>query len=443
VSVWRLSSLLFVAATLGAFAAPVSFKGEIAPLLNRRCAACHNEETPKGRYRLDTFASLRKPGESDAAPLVAGKASESELYRLLVEADPHDRMPQKADALPKEEITLIKRWIDEGAVFDGGAADRPLVQMARETFLRAAPQKYARPAPVTALVYSPDARRLLAAGYYEATLWNAETGELVRRIGGLPERITALAWHPKRNLIAVAGGTPAQWGTVALVDPTKNYAVRILCDLPETALCVAFSPDGKTLVAGAGDRTTRFFDTATGKQTRVLRQHADWVQSIAFSPDGARLVSASRDRTVRVFTADTGEIDSTYFGHETAVLSAVFNSKGTGVFSLGVKGKAIHEWEARAKPGKARLIELPGETPLWASLSFAWAYVGADHAVRVEQLSDRKLLFTLTGHRDTVQSIAVPPYGSPTTFATGSADGEVRVWSLGCGTDVVRFLAIP
>jgi WD40 repeat protein len=244
-------------------------------------------------------------------------------------------------------------------------------------------------------------------------------------------------------LIAVAGGTPAQWGTVALIDPAAGYQVRILCDLPETALCLAFSPDGKLLVAGAGDRTTRFFDTATGKQKRVLRQHADWVQTVAFSPDGTHIVSASRDRTVRVFDAAKGEIESTYMGHDTAVLAAAFNSRGTGVISLGVKAKALHEWEAKANPGKPRLIDLPGETSQWASLGFAWAYVGAEGAIRVEQLSDRRLLFTLLGHRDTIQSLAIPPQSSPTSFATGAADGEVRVWNLGCGTDALRFIAAP
>ena len=76
--------------------AAVSFKKDVAPLLQRRCVACHGEESAKGGYRLDTFARLGKAGESDLAPLVAHKAGESELYRLLVEPDPNDRMPQKA-----------------------------------------------------------------------------------------------------------------------------------------------------------------------------------------------------------------------------------------------------------------------------------------------------------------------------------------------------------
>lgn len=435
---------LLLCATVSARAEPVSFKGEIAPLLNRRCASCHNEENAKGRYRLDTFERLRKPGESAEKPLVAGKPEESELYRLLVESDPHDRMPQKADALPKEETELVRRWIAEGAAFDGGSAERPLVEMARESFLRPAPAQYRRPPPVTALAFSPDGSLLAAAGYYELTLWDTADASLRRRIGGLPERITAIAWHPRRNMIAVAGGSPAQWGTVALIDPTAGYRVRILCDLPETALCLAFSPDGRTLAAGAGDRTIRFFDTSSGKALRTVRQHADWVQTVAFSPDGRDLVSASRDRTARVFNTLTGEIESTYLGHDTPVLSAAFNGKGTGVVTLALKAKALHEWEPTEKPGKPKLLDLPGETLQVANLGYAVAMVGADRAIRIVQLSDRQLLFTLTGHRDTIQSVAVPPTsGSPYALASGAANGEICLWNFACGTWTHRFFAAP
>lgn len=174
---------------------------------------------------------------------------------MLVEKDANDRMPQKAEALPANEIALIKRWIEQGAINDGGAKDRPLAEMARESLLHPAPEKYPHPVPVTALAFSPDGTQLAVSGYYEVTIWNLDDGALVRRIGGLPERITSLAWHPKTKLLAVGGGSPAQWGTVALVDPAANFQVRLLCDLPEMALSVAFSPDGSRLAAGGGDRT--------------------------------------------------------------------------------------------------------------------------------------------------------------------------------------------
>src|SRR6185436_1855744 len=97
------------------------------------------------------------------------------------------------------------------------------------------------------MAFSPDGSQVAVSGYYELTIWNIEDGTLVSRIGGLPERITSIAWHPRLPLLAVAGGSPMQWGTVALADPTNLAADRYLCDLPEVALSVAFSPDGTRL----------------------------------------------------------------------------------------------------------------------------------------------------------------------------------------------------
>ena len=433
--------LLFLALfTASALAdGPVSFRAEVAPLLHRRCAACHNEDSAKGRYRLDSLVRLWKTGESELPPIVAGKPGESELYVRLVETAVDDRMPQKADALPAAEIGLVERWIREGAVGDGGDPSRPIMELARDSLLHAAPEHYPRPQPVTALAFSPDSTQLAVSGYGEVTIWDAASGGLVRRIGGMPERIASIAWHPQRNVIAVAGGAPSQWGGVALVEAGAGFQVRYLCDLAESALSVAFSPDGSQLAVGSGDRTIRFFDTTSGKQTRLLKQHADWVQTVAFSPDGKLLVSASRDRTARVFDTATGELEATYGEHETGLLGAVF-SGGNTLVSLA-RGRSLNVWKADKAERRAEYKDIPSEVMALAASPWGLLTAGADAAVRVYQYSNQREIFTLLGHRDVVQSLAVAPSGE--VFASGGADGAVCVWSVACGTWVARFTASP
>ena len=57
---------------------------------------------------------------------------------------------------------------------------------------------------------------------------------------------------------------------------------------------VAFSPDGKRIVSGSGDKTVRVWDAATGQPVGApLTGHTDSVTSVAFSPDGQRIVSGS------------------------------------------------------------------------------------------------------------------------------------------------------
>ena len=419
---------------------PVSFRKEIAPLLQRRCAACHSEDSAKGGYRLDSHKLLFKTGESDLPPVVAGHAEKSELYQLLIEPDPNDRMPQRADALPKHEIALIERWIKEGARNDGGAPERPLAELVRESLLLPAPEHYSRPVPVTALAFSPDGTQLAVAGYYEITIWNVDDGALVRRIGGLPERVTAIAWHPKRNLIAVAGGSPSQWGAVWLIDPAKEFHTRILCDLPDTALSVAFNPDGKQLLAGASDRTIRLFDSASGKQTRIWKQHADWVQTVAFAPDGARFISASRDRTARIFDTASGEVLATYSGHDAPLLSAIFPPKASTAISLA-RGQAVQQWDASDGKLKYEYTDAGRTVQVLLSTDSGLLTGSNDGVVRLLQYSDRGVLLTFFRHHDVVESLALAP--DRRIFASGDHGGEVCVWNAGCESPIRQFTAKP
>jgi WD40 repeat protein len=444
----RLAALLLVpclvTAIIGsAFAeteAPVSFRKDIAPLLQRRCSACHCEESAKGGYRLDTFRRLSKAGDSDLSPVVAGVTKDSELYQRLIEKDANDRMPQKAEALPASEIALVEKWIREGAVNDAGAPDRPLAELVRDSFLKPAPEKYAHAVPITALAFSPDGTQLAVSGYYEITIWDLDTGHLVRRIGGLPERIAALAWHAKTNQLAVAGGSPAQWGTVALVDPMGNTPPHFLCDLPDVVLCLAFSRDGRHLVAGAADRTIRLFETKTGRPTHILRNHADWVETVAYSPDDQHVLSASRDRTVRISNAATGELENTFAGHETALLAAVFSRDGQSVLSLAA-GSPLTFWEPSERRSKPRTMAVTGHPDHLAWVSGGLAMGGGDGLIRICQTSDEQTLFTLHGQPDAISAFAVGP--SSDQFASASYDGTVCVWNLGCGTWVRRFIASP
>ncbi|MEQ1860045.1 MAG: c-type cytochrome domain-containing protein [Chthoniobacteraceae bacterium] len=417
-----------------ASAAPVSFRAEVAPLLQRRCATCHSAENPKGRYKLDTFARLMKPGQSDLPAVTPGKPAASEIAALLREMSATDRMPQKADALPEAEIALIERWIAEGAHFDGKSKDQPLVELVRDSMLRPAPQKYARPLPITALAFSPDGTRLAASGYYEITMWNVSDGALTARLDGLPERITSLAWHGER--LAVAGGSPMQWGTVALADAEGKAPPKFLCDLAETALSVAFSADGSHIAAGSGDRTVRVFD-ASGRKLRVLKPHADWVQDVAFSPDGSHLLTASRDRTARVLDLKSGEATTSYTGHDTPLLACAFAADGAA-WTLA-RGSTMHRWDsAKAK----RDGEIKGaEWTVFCAGSSGFVAASGDRKLRFFPGSERTPKATWDAPGDAVLSLAMS--GDGKLCASGAANGTVAVFALPEGKLLRMFVAAP
>jgi hypothetical protein len=70
---------------------------------------------------------------------------------------------------------------------------------------------------------------------------------------------------------------------------------------------LAFSPDGKQLVAGSWDASVTVWDVATGKEIRQLTGHEGTVRAFVYSPDSKLLITQGRDRTIRVWDAATGK----------------------------------------------------------------------------------------------------------------------------------------
>src|SRR6266480_2952229 len=156
---------LFVLGQEGEGAGAVSFSKGIAPILAKKCVACHGPEKSKGHFRLDSFDWLMKAGESKSAPVVPGQPEQSELVRRLTATDEDDRMPQKDDPLPAEQIALIEGWIKDGATFDGTDPKAPLVTLIPKAPHPDPPPAYRHPVAVTALAFNPEGNELAAGGY--------------------------------------------------------------------------------------------------------------------------------------------------------------------------------------------------------------------------------------------------------------------------------------
>jgi mono/diheme cytochrome c family protein len=93
---------------------PVDFARQILPIFERACVSCHGPKKAQGGLQLTSGRRLMKGGISDNL-ILAGNGEESYLVKRLLGQGGEDRMPLKKPALSKDEVALVKRWIDEGA----------------------------------------------------------------------------------------------------------------------------------------------------------------------------------------------------------------------------------------------------------------------------------------------------------------------------------------
>jgi uncharacterized membrane protein len=88
----------------------------IQPIFEKKCWGCHGEEKAKGKYRMDSFALMMTPGESEMDAIVPGDPESSELYYRITTDDEDDIMPpDDKEPLTEREIALIRWWISNGA----------------------------------------------------------------------------------------------------------------------------------------------------------------------------------------------------------------------------------------------------------------------------------------------------------------------------------------
>ena len=97
-----------------ALSSPVDFDAQVRPILQARCLNCHAKGKYKGGLSLETREAALKGGESGPA-IVPGKSRESLLLQLVDGLDPDRRMPANGDPLPKDQVALLRDWIDQGA----------------------------------------------------------------------------------------------------------------------------------------------------------------------------------------------------------------------------------------------------------------------------------------------------------------------------------------
>ena len=239
-------------------------------------------------------------------------------------------------------------------------------------------------------------------------------------------------------------------GDILVVDWNHNhnvYKVRKICK-SETISIAEFTPptqlgndtfsfsDERIAFSGKGD-IIYFWDLKHSEIPRQFTGHTDHVWALAFSPDGKSLVSGSGDKTARIWDVETGD--------EIAQLplEKPFTPRALAYSPCGkvIAGGMLHElniWCAE-KLHLLRSIPQPEDSIRPFAISFSpcgrylasgtWWQEGMEKmAIRLWEVETGKHIHTFWGHTTDNEILTFSPDG--TILVSGSFDGTVLLWDL-------------
>jgi len=436
---WLGANLVEAADEKPADPAPVSYYRQVRPILQRACTGCHQPAKAGGKLLLTNYELSLKGGEQGAL-WTAGKPDESLLIDVITGEPPS--MPQNAPPLTPEQVALLKRWIAEGAKNDTPSA-------VEDTITAERPPVYSSPPLISALAWSPDSQLLAVSGFREILLHKADGSGLVGRLVGRSQSITSLQFSPDGKLLAATGGNPSLFGEVQFWNVAEKKLERSATLGIDTLFGGRFSPDGTLFACGGADNSARIIRVADAQQLLKFDAHADYVINTAFSVDGKHMITVSRDRSMKLSIVESGQfvdnITSITPGALKGGLQALArHPKKDELLCGGADGepklyKMIRTQARQIGDDFNRIRGYPAMAGRIFAVDFnadgskfvAGSSSGTSGMARIYSTEDGKLLHELPGSTRGIFSVVFAPDGKH--VATGGFDGKVRIYNAESG----------
>jgi WD40 repeat protein len=270
---------------------------------------------------------------------------------------------------------------------------------------------------VTALALSKDGETVFAGGQGRLAILKASSGKIRQSSGKLVERYQG-------NAIGLGDPVTLAFSfdtRRAVMSDRVNFVIvdvlagKILqtIDRDDTLNAAAFSRDGSYLVIGGGEvastaATIEVWHVETGKLVSSVKDVSFTVWSVAFSPDGRSVIAGGERNMVARFSAATGEPLGEFVGHAADVSSVAVSHDGKRVLSGSLDG-TIRIWDADS--GTPLLVALGTEHAGWAAITPSGFFDGARdgrvplHAVRGPDVVGIDQVFTYLHRPDLVREL--------------------------------------
>jgi WD40 repeat protein len=297
---------------------------------------------------------------------------------------------------------------------------------------------------VFAVVFSTDGKSVFSGSNDETIrIWEVASGRELRTMAGDQGAVYCLALSPDGKTLASGVDLTHKAEakhlnlTICLWDVASGNLLRRLPGPRNQALCVVFSPDGKTLASGGDDNSLHWWDLVGGKELNRFAGHEVRIATVAIAPDGTTLASSAEDATVRIWNMATGEELHTLPGPESANTpwgsNLAFSPDGRKL-ACSFGDPTIRLWDAKTARETHKykvpssLVRSMAFSPDGKAIAFTGDMVGSVKLDTGQVVSYWK---DPDSGEDTGACVAFHPEGK--LLASGHSRGTIRIWDLALG----------
>jgi WD40 repeat protein len=399
---------------------PVSYWKQIAPILQKNCAACHRENQAEGGLSMETPKIMIDGGDGGEG-IVAGEPDSSLVYARASGIEEPLMPPEDnsvgAKPLSPTELNLLKRWILEGAVVDKQGADPAEVWQPIDPSIRS----------VFSMANSPDNRVAAIAHANRVEMVDAVSGEVVGRLVDptLPQEGTtardmvgAIAFSPQGDRLATGGFKSVRIWKRAKQSPrplpTASPAMMASSPRGDVIASVNALNDIELRRQTDGEVVHRF---QSPSRVTALQWLGDRRLCAAYSTGEVRLLDPAEGASVKQWTLEQPVV----------AMEADADKRFTAMLRADSKLDLLDgdAWTERAvldaiSDARTLCFRSPGELLIGtASGVVQLVDVVADRIVRDFQ------------HGSSVEALTVTSDG--TRVISGGADGVIKVWQVSDG----------
>lgn len=282
--------------------------------------------------------------------------------------------------------------------------------------------------PIVALAITPDGAHVVAA---------SQAGVLVRSLPDLKTKqilatelvqVHDLAFSPDGKLLAIAGGSPAERGSVELWTWPDAKLKTTQPAGGDLAYRAAWNADGSQVAIAGGDRKLRIASTSRG-ETRSYECHSAAVLAAVWLTADDLVLSAGVDQSIRVLEPATGNIRRSLDNHTAAVRDlAIRPGQHDGPVMVASCGadRTVRFWQPTI--GRlVRFVRLPS-----SPTALAWTPSGShvlaaceDGRLRAVDPQTIEVVELAPGLKGVAYAVAALPDGSGAVLA--GAGGQLRI----------------